>query len=851
MSASFSSTTRPSEAVMLEGDTLMAVLNPLVGKKCKRCEEPTASLSKRVEMLIKIIDGGSSDAAVSYFAEPLGVVRGRVSFDNDIRVYFSRDIAAFPIVLLFNPRGRNLVIQSPHEGTDNAGRLATCLFTECRARWMICNAVHPHSVRGKTKHDKCPTDGAHNVDSMFAIACHQILRENSHCMHIQVHGMRKAPTRLLYLTNQFNGEFTKKYRSAPLMLAKAIAREFSLEECNTFVLGTQTMTPSACPVLYSSMANSMIPMIPYVKNNFKECGAVFRNKRANMNSCVQAHLINGGGQIPVGKEDRGIFVHMEAGFLRDEHQGAQRSRMASAVVSALFEWDTSPLLRPVFKFEIGEDDSDEEDNAEHVDCDSEGDCNSGMDTDDDEYPNGWPPVEEEPLIVAPPSSPARRRPGPGKTDARARGASSPPRRPVTVPGQPVARRIFYDNGPPPPVVQKKQPRPAETDAEVGALKSAKRARRGLVAFAAEQKGAFQYSSILQMLELRLPTRRPNYAPPSPAIREAAAQVVRALARDDVSVPTWTKLLSSTGLRFKLFENDGHEIIALVPDDVDLFSASILFNPAADDGAPLILHAFHEGIDGTSRAASVLFAESGAKVCIVNAVHSKSSDVAPPGQGTRNISDASHCTDTLCHFLHVEFYKTYPRAMFLQLHGMGNGEDDVRNFYLTNQFNGNFAVKDGGKSVCSLLAQSLPSEFSQEECSKFMLCTDTVVPGSAFGLPLTSKTGYAEGKCVFRTHTKSAANTCVQAHHLNGGSQIYVGTRYKGNFGHCEMAYCFRNKFSKPNLLKLARCMQLAHKAWVLPAAQSRGGGGGGSDWEDDDLGYEGGCGDDDSCFDEN
>ncbi len=225
---------------------------------------------------------------------------------------------------------------------------------------------------------------------------------------------------------------------------------------------------------------------------------------------------------------------------------------------------------------------------------------------------------------------------------------------------------------------------------------------------------------------------------------------------------------------------------------------------------LVLEIPHEGIDGTSRAAAELFRTTRAKFMVLNAVHSKSSPVAPPHQGTRNISDAAHCTFTLFHAVHCELARMYPLAAFVQVHGMGNGKEDVRDMYLTNQFDGQYTRKH--ISLPILIAQSLPEFFDLPFCNTLMLCTKTL-PGEHQGIPYVAKGGFVPGRSWFRTNTEGMMNTCVQGRHLNGGSQGSLGKEDKGRFCHMELAYKFRNKTSVANLQKLGGSLNLALQRW--------------------------------------
>jgi hypothetical protein len=227
--------------------------------------------------------------------------------------------------------------------------------------------------------------------------------------------------------------------------------------------------------------------------------------------------------------------------------------------------------------------------------------------------------------------------------------------------------------------------------------------------------------------------------------------------------------------------------------------------------PLILEEPHIGYDGTSRATTVFFAETSARILLMNGVHPKSSSDNPNCQKKSSLSDPAHSTKTLYHKAHSVLSELYPYAFYAQIHGMnGANKPTASTMLVANGFNSRFTRSR--KSGPELFCQCLPLVFNEKQCRKVNI--GGIVRGEAFGKQLSNPNNSGMfDNFIFRRAT-GVHNTNVQGHQLNGGDQCKVGIEDTGRFMHVELTGTFRDNKSKRNCQKLALVLNEMMKKWV-------------------------------------
>jgi hypothetical protein len=205
--------------------------------------------------------------------------------------------------------------------------------------------------------------------------------------------------------------------------------------------------------------------------------------------------------------------------------------------------------------------------------------------------------------------------------------------------------------------------------------------------------------------------------------------------------------------------------------------------------PLIFEAPHEGVDQTSKAATLLFDQTKAKILFLNAVHPHSGPKGVKCQNKRSSADGAHNTATMFHKVHIKMSVLFPYSYFFQIHGTKAKKPLL---LLVNSFNSNFKP---GKSGNRILAESITEFFPENDRKRFRICSN-MPKKYGFGRP----TG--------------CHNSNVQAHQLNGGGQCSVGNKLAGNFGHGEFGVDSRKKNAGHNIEKLALAFNLTMKRWV-------------------------------------
>lgn len=115
-----------------------------------------------------------------------------------------------------------------HEGKDGTNIAATSLFFETSAKYMISNTVNSRTG-AKDKSGHYISDGAHSFQTMLTVAMQKLNSLYPYFAIMNIHGMSykgeykgKAQNAMhMLIVNNFNGKFTRKYKSFPTLLALA------------------------------------------------------------------------------------------------------------------------------------------------------------------------------------------------------------------------------------------------------------------------------------------------------------------------------------------------------------------------------------------------------------------------------------------------------------------------------------------------------------------------------------------------------------------------------------------------------------------------------------------------------
>lgn len=185
-----------------------------------------------------------------------------------------------------------IILEAPHEGSDNTLPTSISLFLDSKAKVLLGNSV---SNKDGTTGVKCQktrktADGAHCVDTLFHKVHSQLSVMYPYGVYPQLHGMKGGKNFHMLVVNSFNSNFNGPRKSGPLLFGQACAEGFpSIKQLKTFAF---------CGI------------VPGNKNGVP-LREIYRRPTGCHNSNVNAHQLNGGSQCSVGVKDTGRFIHIE------------------------------------------------------------------------------------------------------------------------------------------------------------------------------------------------------------------------------------------------------------------------------------------------------------------------------------------------------------------------------------------------------------------------------------------------------------------------------------------------------------------------------------------------------------
>lgn len=242
-----------------------------------------------------------------------------------------------------------LVLQSPHEGVDNATKSALTLFENTKARILIMNAVHPRASDQKPKcqSTRSISDSSHSSSTLFHKAHIKMSVLYPFAFFVQVHGMKKHKNMHVLIVNSYNSEFTKVRKSGPRLFADALPEFFSANECHDM---------SLCGTINSKK------------------GVEFKRPTGCHNSNMQGHHLNGGNICSTGKRDTGRFMHVELDpTFRLNGSDKNLNNFSKAMNLTMENWNMYGDADSGIPREPLEDIEEEEENPEIIDDNSEHD----------------------------------------------------------------------------------------------------------------------------------------------------------------------------------------------------------------------------------------------------------------------------------------------------------------------------------------------------------------------------------------------------------------------------------------------------------------------------------------------
>lgn len=282
----------------------LANINTFIGRHIKDYHDPTTVQIQNTSHLIDGLvhqDVQTITAAVS----ALGLTAYRLDSKPLGVMYRHKDIASWPVVLYwdFSDSALPVFIEDPHNLSDMVYRCTARLQGNndfFSPRGMISNACARDCTDQPApgQPNRKASDAAHSWFCLFRRISTWVYQADETIPHVQLHGMVGSPNTHVLIHNEFNSQFTTKYKSICIEMAKAFAEFFPIDECNNIVLATQTM---------AGQKNG----IPYVVGNYEPGKAWFRSPLKGINTCVEARGINGGNAQSVGDEDKGLFAHIE------------------------------------------------------------------------------------------------------------------------------------------------------------------------------------------------------------------------------------------------------------------------------------------------------------------------------------------------------------------------------------------------------------------------------------------------------------------------------------------------------------------------------------------------------------
>jgi hypothetical protein len=187
-----------------------------------------------------------------------------------------------------------MMLEAPHEGSDNTFPSSVKMFVNTRARILIGNGVNNHS--GSSGGVKCQSnkryksDGAHNSETLFNYAHMMMAAMYPDSVFPQIHGMKGGKAMLV--VNCTNSHFTDPEKSAAEMLGRACGHVWpNKKQLGDFAFCGNVTGKHADGIAYSK---------------------IYRRPKGCHNTTISAHVLNpGGSQCSKGKKDSGRFIHLE------------------------------------------------------------------------------------------------------------------------------------------------------------------------------------------------------------------------------------------------------------------------------------------------------------------------------------------------------------------------------------------------------------------------------------------------------------------------------------------------------------------------------------------------------------
>lgn len=186
-----------------------------------------------------------------------------------------------------------MILEAPHEGTDNTYPISVHMFVNTRARILIGNGVRnqsgePGGVKCQTSR-KYKSDGAHYSETLFN-KVHMIMASMyPDSVFPQIHGMKAKG---VLIVNCTNSHFTDPEKSGAEFLGRSIGKVWpNKKQLRLFTFCGNVTGKHSDGTLYRD---------------------IFRRPKSCHNTTRSAHVLNpGGSQCSKGSKDSGRFIHIE------------------------------------------------------------------------------------------------------------------------------------------------------------------------------------------------------------------------------------------------------------------------------------------------------------------------------------------------------------------------------------------------------------------------------------------------------------------------------------------------------------------------------------------------------------
>jgi hypothetical protein len=268
-------------------------MRSLIESLDKEDSEKVSEFLKKLKMKGFIL---KEDPSVIFFA---GIIR-KVMAVNFLWRVGSIKIPAQPET--FENPVDPMILEAPHEGSDNTLSIATIIFMNTKARALISNGIHNRQGgKGvKCQRKSYKTDGAHSTNTMFHKV--HVAMENiyPYACFPQIHGMKGAKNFNILVVNCYNSRFDGPSKSCPLLFGQAVPEVFTSESrLKKFAFCGNV--PGRLPIL-----NKKGEIVEH-----KLLNQIYKRPTGCHNTTVTAHHLNGGGQCSLGNRDTGRFMHIE------------------------------------------------------------------------------------------------------------------------------------------------------------------------------------------------------------------------------------------------------------------------------------------------------------------------------------------------------------------------------------------------------------------------------------------------------------------------------------------------------------------------------------------------------------